>query len=64
MSLKVAITLNSVWNLTNFRIGLLKSLINLNYQVIIIAPVDNSSDILKDLSCKYIPIKMDKKGKI
>ena len=50
MSIKVAITLNSVWNLTNFRLGLLKALINSKYEVVVIAPPDESLIKIKKFS--------------
>ena len=60
--MKVAIVLNTSWNIYNFRLGLLKALQLNGHEVITIAPNDAYSDELKKLGCKHIDLKMDSRG--
>jgi len=54
---KIAIVANSTWNIFNFRMALIQSLGNENYQVIIIAPPDQyTSQLNRTLFYKYIPL--------
>jgi len=59
---KVLIALNSVWNLVNFRAGLIRTLVSAGYEVVAVAPPDSYVPNLKSLGCRYVPIIMDKKG--
>lgn len=43
----VAIVLNTSWNLFNFRINLIRSIRNAGYNVVLIAPYDTYSELLK-----------------
>lgn len=63
MKKKVAIIVNSSWNLINFRKGLIETLLRCGFEVTAIAPRD---DYVKDvcaLGCLYVPIEMDSQGK-
>ncbi len=60
--MKVAVVLNTSWNIYNFRKGLIKSLMDKGNQVITIAPNDNYTYKLKEMGCKHIPVKMDSRG--
>ena len=60
--MRVAIVINTSWNIYNYRQGLIKSLINSGIEVIAIAPEDAFSLKLIELGCSFIPIKMDNKG--
>ncbi len=62
MRLKVMITLNTAWNLVNFRSGLIRALIAHGYEVVAVAPVDEYASRLEELGCRYIPLPMDNKG--
>lgn len=57
------IGLNSSWNIVNFRSGLIKSLVKHGYEVIGLAPFDSYSKLLKSINCRFIPVKIDTKGK-
>jgi len=60
---KIVIGLNSSWNLINFRSGLIESLVEHGYEVVGLAPFDAYSKLLKSINCRFIPIKIDTKGK-
>ena len=63
LSPKVMITLNSAWNLINFRSGLIRALVGQGYEVIAVAPFDEYASQLKMLGCRFIPLPMDNMGK-
>jgi glycosyltransferase involved in cell wall biosynthesis len=58
----LAITLNTSWNIYNFRIGLLKALEKQGYKIIVIAPRDAYVSKLEALGFEYHEIKMNNKG--
>lgn len=60
--MKVAIVINTSWNIYNYRLGLIKTLIEQGHQVCAIAPKDEFSDELTKVGCQYIPIEMDNWG--
>ncbi|MBX2946969.1 MAG: glycosyltransferase family 4 protein [Cyclobacteriaceae bacterium] len=60
--MKVAIVLNTSWNIVNFRLSLIKSLQNLGHEIHTIAPVDPYTETLKELGCIHHPLKMDSRG--
>jgi glycosyltransferase involved in cell wall biosynthesis len=60
---KVAITLNTAWNIYNFRLGLMKKLRDKGYEVIAIAPEDDFVTKIEEEGFKFIPIKnLSRKG--
>ena len=59
---KILISSNSVWNVVNFRKGVVLELVNRGFEVIVAAPEDNNILKLRDLNCKYININIDNKG--
>jgi len=60
--MKIAIVLNTSWNIYNFRLGLLKALRANGHEVLAIAPRDDYSDKLIEEGCTFIPVKMDSRG--
>ena len=62
VSKKILISLNTAWNLLNFRAGLIEGLISAGYQVIAIAPADEYVDKLKLLGCRFVHVEMDNQG--
>lgn len=60
--MKIAVVLNTSWNIYNFRKGLINSLIDKGNQVITIAPKDQYTYKLMDMGCRHIPVKMDSRG--
>lgn len=59
---KVMISLNTAWNLVNFRAGLIRSLVAAGYEVVAVAPPDEYSPRLQALGCRFVPLPMDNKG--
>ena len=62
MTPKVMISLNTAWNLVNFRAGLIRSLVAAGYEVVAVAPPDKYSPRLRALGCRFVPLPMDNKG--
>lgn len=63
MKPKVLISVNTAWNLVNYRAGLIRALMRKGYEVIAVAPHDRYVSQLQALGCRYISIPMDNQGK-
>ncbi|MBU3015743.1 glycosyltransferase family 4 protein [Poseidonibacter lekithochrous] len=59
---KILITINTSWNIFNFRVGLLKALQKEGYKIVCVSPYDEYSKKLEDLGFEYHDIKMNNKG--
>ena len=59
--MKIVISLNTSWNIYNFRLNLARALKNSGYEVILVAPYDNYSEKLKE-EFEYHHIYMNNKG--
>ena len=62
MSMTIMIVANTSWYLYNFRLGLIKSLLERGYQVFTLVPEDEFSDKLSQKGCHHIHLEMDNKG--
>lgn len=62
MKHRIVISINSAWNIYNFRSGLIKALVAHGYEVIAITPYDEYADRLKDLGCGHVSLPMDTNG--
>lgn len=60
--LKVAISINTSWNIYNFRMGMVKTLLEADHEVIAIAPLDNYTGYLKDIGCSIELLDVDNTG--
>ncbi len=60
----VAISINTSWNILNFRSGLIRQLMAEGYTVATLAPTDEHSSALQAMGCNFIPVEMDNKGAI
>ena len=60
--MKIIISLNTAWNLLNFRSGLIRALVRQGHEVVAIAPADNYAPALATLGCRFVPIAMDQWG--
>lgn len=58
----IAIVTNTSWNIYNFRLGLLQSLQEDGYRIIVIAPIDEYSQKLENLGFEYHNIIINNKG--
>lgn len=56
--MRIGISINTSWNIYNFRERLVRHLISQGHEVIAIAPKDQYSEILKEWGCKYIDLPM------
>ena len=62
MKLTVMISVNTAWNLLNFRAGLIQSFVSAGYDVVAVAPPDEYSPSLAALGCRFVPLPMDNEG--
>lgn len=60
--MRIAIVINTSWNIFNFRKGLIHALIQDGHELFAVAPQDDYSPMLTELGVKYIPIEMNAKG--
>ncbi|GAB2710680.1 glycosyl transferase [Hymenobacter frigidus] len=61
--MRVAIVINTSWNIWNFRASLVRALQAAGHEVLAIAPPDDYSARLEtELGCRFVPILMENKG--
>ncbi|HCZ35509.1 MAG TPA: glycosyltransferase family 1 protein [Cytophagales bacterium] len=60
--MKVAIVLNTSWNIYNFRLNFVRTLLAKGYEVHTVAPHDNYTHYLEELGCTHHDVKMDSRG--
>ncbi len=60
--MKIAIVLNTSWNIYNFRMGLIRSLINQGHEIVAIAPEDEYTPKVVQAGCGFHRITMDSRG--
>lgn len=60
--MKVAIVLNTSWNIYNFRLNFVKKLIQQGYEVHTIAPIDKYTHHLVEAGCIHHKVRMDSRG--
>jgi glycosyltransferase involved in cell wall biosynthesis len=60
--MKVAIVLNTSWNIYNFRMNFVRELIKQGHEVHTIAPIDDYTQSLVNEGCIHHQIKMDSRG--
>lgn len=60
--MKILISINTTWNIYNFRLDLIKSLLSAGHEVIALAPKDNYVSNLEDCGIKCYNIKLNAKS--
>lgn len=60
--MKVAIVLNTSWNIFNFRMNLVRSLQAAGHEVHTVAPTDEYTHHLTEAGCIHHPVRMDSRG--
>ncbi|HAC25362.1 MAG TPA: glycosyltransferase family 1 protein [Cytophagales bacterium] len=60
--MKVAIVLNTSWNIYNFRMGLIKALREDGHEIHTVAPVDDYTAFLVEAGCIHHSLTMDSRG--
>ncbi|WP_200953676.1 glycosyltransferase [Mesorhizobium sp. Root102] len=58
----VVISINTSWNVVNFRKGLIEALRSHGYDVVIMAPRDEYSSLTAAMGCRYVELEMDNSG--
>lgn len=59
---RIIISINTAWNIANFRAGLIRALIAEGYEVVAIAPPDEHVGRFEAMGCRFIPLPIDNKG--
>lgn len=62
MKHRIVISINSAWNIYNFRSGLIRALVESGYEVIAVSPDDAYVPRLKALGCTHVSLPMDTNG--
>jgi glycosyltransferase involved in cell wall biosynthesis len=60
--MRIAVVLNTSWNIYNFRMNFVTALISQGYEVHTIAPVDDYTQFLRDAGCIHHNVRMDSRG--
>lgn len=60
--MKIAVVVNTSWNIYNFRLNFIRELIEQGHDVHTIAPADEFTDVLTEAGCIHHRIKMDSRG--
>ncbi|HAA15808.1 MAG TPA: glycosyltransferase family 1 protein [Cytophagales bacterium] len=60
--MRVAIVLNTSWNIYNFRMSLVKALQDQGVDVHAVAPLDSYSSKLEEAGCSFHKVRMDSRG--
>lgn len=60
--MRIAVVLNTSWNIYNFRLNFIKSLLAEGHEVHTIAPVDDYTHFLTEMGCVHHNVKMDSRG--
>jgi glycosyltransferase involved in cell wall biosynthesis len=60
--MRIAIVLNTSWNIYNFRMSFVKTLLAQGYEVHTIAPVDDYTHLLTEAGCIHHKVTMDSRG--
>ena len=60
--MRIAIVINTSWNIYNFRMGLIRSFLADNHEVYAVAPCDGYETRLTELGCRHRPVSLDNKG--
>lgn len=58
----ILISINTSWNIFNFRRNLLRFLQSQGFKIIVLAPKDDYSKLLIDMGFDYVELKMNRKG--
>jgi len=58
----IVMTVNSAWNISNFRRAVVEGLIGDGHRITVLAPMDDASPELERLRCRLRPLQMSVKG--
>jgi glycosyltransferase involved in cell wall biosynthesis len=60
--MRIAIVINTTWNIYNFRMGLIRAFLRENFEVYAVAPADEYVERIEDAGCHHCPVQLDNKG--
>ncbi|HYG17935.1 MAG TPA: glycosyltransferase family 4 protein [Ohtaekwangia sp.] len=60
--MRIAIVLNTSWNIYNFRMSFIRTLLDQGHEVHTIAPVDDYTPLLIEAGCIHHKVRMDSRG--
>jgi glycosyltransferase involved in cell wall biosynthesis len=60
--MRIAIVLNTSWNIYNFRMNFIKALQAEGHEIHTVSPVDKYTHFLQEAGCIHHPVKMDSRG--
>lgn len=58
----LVLSVNSAWNVVNFRAGLVAALQKAGFHVVVLAPADDHARRVRELGCELIPLRMNAHG--
>lgn len=61
-ALHVIITDNTTWSIWNFRLPLVRRLLETGFQVTLLAPIGEHSEKLESIGCRLVDLTLDRKG--
>ena len=56
--MKILMIANSLWNINNYRLELIKELIKNDHQITVVCPNDHDVSLIKNLRCNYVTTKV------
>jgi glycosyltransferase involved in cell wall biosynthesis len=59
----IAFVSNSAWSIYNFRLDVIKHLLDQGYEVLVLAPDDEYSALLQQNGCRFIPVSFNNRRK-
>ena len=59
----IMLSVNSSWNVVNFRAGLIARLQRAGYAVVVAAPRDAESATISAMGCRYVEVAMQQRGR-
>jgi glycosyltransferase involved in cell wall biosynthesis len=62
MNPKILMSINTAWNVCNFRAGLIRSLKDHGYDVVVAAPADDYVGRVMQMGCRFVKVPMDNNG--
>ncbi|MBF9251710.1 glycosyltransferase family 4 protein [Pontibacter sp. 172403-2] len=57
--MRIALVINTSWNIYNFRIDLVQALLADGHEVVAVAPCDAYSGKLEEAGCRFVPVPME-----
>lgn len=62
ISMRILITVNTSWNVVNFRMPIVEALLSAGHEVVVLSPADRSSLAIEKAGARHIHFSMDRAG--